>query len=163
MITWEQLRTETQRERLLGDIMRRIATNRWSNCSPAERPFKAIRQALMIEEGVLCYGDRPVIPSSLRPRVLALVHSDTHLGSTSTRNRLQTCTWWPGYCADVEAFVGSCSTCSRIRPAGHSTVHTWPSESRAGHCVHMDHAQVPTVGLVLILVDAMSAGSNACS
>ena len=161
VIPWEQLRNETQRERLLGDVMRRVSTNRWSNCSPAERPFKTIRKALMIEAGVLCYGDRPVIPSSLRPRVLDLVHSDTHMGSTATRNRLQVCAWWPGFCADVEAFVRNCPTCTRIRPGGHSTVHTWPSESEPWHRVHMDHAHIPSVGLILILVDAMSGWPEA--
>ena len=161
VIPWEQLQFETRRERLLNDIIRRIETNRWSNCSPSERPFKSIRQALLVEEGVLCYGDRPVIPASLRPRVLELVHCDTHLGANSTRSRLQTCAWWPGYCADVEAFIRGCHVCSKIRPSRQSTVHTWPSESEPWHRVHMDHAHVPRVGLILILVDSMSGWPEA--
>ena len=115
----------------------------------------------MVEEGVLCYGDRPVIPTSLRPRGLELVHEDTHPGSSSTRNRLQTCAWWPGYCSDVESFVRRCPVCSKNRSPRQSTVHSWPLESEPWARVHMDHAYLPKVGLLLILVDAMSGWPEA--
>uniref|UniRef100_A0A1I8JIX7 peptidylprolyl isomerase n=1 Tax=Macrostomum lignano TaxID=282301 RepID=A0A1I8JIX7_9PLAT len=148
------------RDRLLLDVMKRVAVNRWSNCSPAERPFKAIRHALTTDDGVLCYGDRPVIPAVLRQGVLGIVH-DTHQGSGSTRARLQNSAWWPGYCSDVEAYVRGCPTCSRLRPSGLESVHRWPDEEKPWHRVHMDHACVPRVGLLLILVDAMSGWPEA--
>ncbi|PAA93146.1 hypothetical protein BOX15_Mlig023152g1 [Macrostomum lignano] len=160
VIPWQELKSETQRDRLLLDVMKRVAVNRWSNCSPAERPFKAIRHALTTDDGVLCYGDRPVIPAVLLQGVLGIVH-DTHQGSGSTRARLQNSAWWPGYCSDVEAYVRGCPTCSRLRPSGLESVHRWPDEEKPWHRVHMDHACVPRVGLLLILVDAMSGWPEA--
>jgi transposase InsO family protein len=161
VVPWEQLQRDTEGERLLQDVRRRVSSNNWANCSPAERPFKSVRRALMVEDGVLCVGDRPVIPKVLRQRVLQLVH-DTHQGASATRSRLQNSAWWPGYCGDVEDFVRNCPTCRRIRPAQQqSAVHTWPTESEPWHRVHMDHATLPKVGLLLILVDAMSGWPEA--
>lgn len=143
VIPWEELGLETQRDPLLKDVASRVKFNRWSNCSPAEKPFKSIRSALAVDQDVLCYGDRVVIPSSLRQRVLKLVHDDTHLGTGSTRSRLQNSAWWPGYCNDVEAFVRGCTTCAKLRPSNQSSVHRWPSDTEPWHRVHMDHATLP--------------------
>ncbi|PAA85528.1 hypothetical protein BOX15_Mlig018181g1 [Macrostomum lignano] len=161
VIGWNELAEETKRDRLLADVMRRIAGNRWSGCSPAERPFKAIRHALTIDDSVVCYGDRPVIPSSLRSRVLELVHSGAHPGASSTRALVRNSVWWPGYCGDVEGFVRACHTCAKQRQSGHSSVHQWPADSEPWGRIHMDHAHVPKVGLLLVLVDAMSAWPEA--
>ncbi|PAA86570.1 hypothetical protein BOX15_Mlig030946g1 [Macrostomum lignano] len=161
VLPWRELADETLKERLLVDIAARIEKNCWSNCSPAERPFKAVRHALAIDEGVICYGDRTVIPTSLRRRVLELVHNDSHQGANSTRTQLRNSAWWPGYCGDVEMFVRACPTCARLHPRGQSTVHRGPQENGPWCRVHMDHAHVQGVGLILILVDAMSGWPEA--
>jgi hypothetical protein len=161
VISWNELAEETRRDRLLMDVTRRITGNRWAGCSPAERPFKAIRHSLTVDDSVVCYGDRPVIPASLRSRVLELTHNGTHPGATSTRALVRNSVWWPGYCGDVEGFVRACHTCAKHCQDGHSSVHQWPAESEPWGRVHMDHAHVPKVGLLLILVDAMSAWPEA--
>ena len=66
------------------------------------RPFKAVRQSLTVENGVLCKGDIMVPPTSLRKKILSSVHDDVHCGIAATRNRLRLEAWWSGYCSDVE-------------------------------------------------------------
>ena len=111
----EEVKLETGREHLLMDIVRRVETNKWSACSVAERPFKAVRQSLSVENGVLCKGDTLVPPTTLRKKILSSVHDDVHCGTAATRNRLRLEVWWPGYCSDVETYVKKCSKCAEIK------------------------------------------------
>ena len=74
--------------------------------------------------------------------------------------------WWPGYCEDVERYVGRCedveryvgrcAMCSKLRPNKQHHTHTWPEKQKPWSRVHMDHGQVPGIGLFLIVVDAYS-------
>jgi len=156
VISMEELRRETSRDSVLSGILRRVSNDCWGGCSVVERPFKSVRQCLSVEGGILCRGDLLVPPSVLRPRMIEAVHNDVHGGVTATRNRLKLEAWWPGYCDDVERFVGKCARCNELKPAPQRHLHTWPEESEPWARVHIDHGHVPNIGLILILVDANS-------
>ena len=111
-LPWSLIKDKTLRDRLLLGIMERIQNNNWSGCSPAERPFKSNRSCLSVEDSVICLGERLVVPASLQSRVLKLPHDVTHLGVAATRNKLKFSAWWPGFCQDVESFIGGCYTLS---------------------------------------------------
>ena len=103
IISIEELRRETLRDPLLSTVKRRLFENNWSGCSSAERPFKAVRQSLSVEDGILCRGDLLVPPSVLRTRVMEAVHADVHCGAMATCNRRNskhggpvTVTMWKG-------------------------------------------------------------------
>ena len=148
------------RDRLSQDILERIQSGNWTNCSPAERPYKMNRTHLMVDDSVLCCGECIVIPPTLRHRVLQMSHDETHSGVAATRNQLKLSAWWPGYCEDVETFVARCGKCSGMKGKP-SVMHTWPKENAPWHRVHMDHAYIKEVGLILILVDAYSGWPEA--
>ena len=84
-----EIMNESRNDPLLSSIMKRIEQNKWSNCSVPERPFKAVRDTLSVEDGVLCRGDVLVPPMVLRTRILDAVHGDVHSGVIATRNRLK--------------------------------------------------------------------------
>ena len=127
----------------------------------AERPFKSVRQRLTVEDGVVCLGDLVVPPAVLRPQILRAVHNDTHCGALATRHRLKREVWWPGHCEDVERFVRQCSKCVELHKPPARATHTWPEEEEAWQRVHIDHAHVPGIGLLLIVVDAFSGWPEA--
>ena len=55
ILSVKELQQETQHDRLLAGVLNRVVKNRWSGCSVAERPFKAVlRQSLSCEDGILC-------------------------------------------------------------------------------------------------------------
>ncbi|PAA77815.1 hypothetical protein BOX15_Mlig019617g10 [Macrostomum lignano] len=157
----EQIRDATDNDPVLASVKRRIRSNAWNNCSAAERPYKAVRQQLSVENGVVCLRDLVVPPSRLRQDVLRAAHGDSHCGALATRNRLKLEAWWPGHCEDVENFVKQCQRCAEIRPMPARTCHTWPAEDGPWRRVHMDHAHVPGFGLLLIVVDAFSGWPEA--
>lgn len=156
VLNMNEIQQETMKDDVIVKIMERIRRNNWSNCSVTERPFKSNRQKLSVESGVLCASDLIVPPLSLRNKFISAVHDDIHPGVIATRNRLRLEAWWPGYCADVEQFVARCPKCAEIKPPKEKFCHTWPEEKEAWTRVHMDHAYVPGIGLLLILVDAFS-------
>ena len=161
VVSIKELQQETKRDALLSSVATRVVQNRWSGCSAAERPFKAVRQSLSCEDGILCKGDLLVPPSTLRNRVLKAMHDDVHCGATATRNRVKLEAWWPGYCDEVERYVKRCAVCCRLKPGAQNHTHTWPREQEPWSRVHMDHGHVPGVGLLLILVDAFSGWPEA--
>jgi len=156
VISKGELQSETKNDTLLSSVMKRVSKDCWSNCSVAERPFKAVRQTLSCEDGILCKGELLVPPPVLRERMLKAVHDDVHCGATATRNRLKLDAWWPGYCEDVEKYVRKCATCCQLKPKHPEHTHTWPEELEPWSRVHMDHGHVPGIGLLLILVDSFS-------
>lgn len=102
LISIEELQSETRREPVLMSVIKRVCSNRWNNCSTAKREFKAVRQCLSVEDGILCKGDLIVHPTCLRSCFMKAVHDDVHWGTIATRNRLKLEVWWPEYTEEVE-------------------------------------------------------------
>ena len=70
VIPLHEIQRETKNDRLLVDIMRRIRTGRWSNCSEAERSYKMNRNTLTVESEVIYDREQIVIPKSLRSNAM---------------------------------------------------------------------------------------------
>ena len=153
---WHEIKQLTSADRVMASIMDRIRYNNWSRCSEAERPYKAMRTTLTIEDGVICKGDLVVPPPTLRKKFIQAVHDDIHCGASSTRHRVKLEAWWPGHCDDIERYVKNCATCAKIKPPAATKVHVWPQEQEAWSRVHIDHGYVDGYRLLLILVDAYS-------
>ena len=152
----ERLREETVQDPILNGIVNRIRRNAWNNCSIAERPYKENRHKLTMDRGIICNGDLLVPPQSMRKEIIRSVHDDTHCGITATQKRLRLEVWWPGYVRDVQNYVQKCPKCLEIKDFTPKSTHKWLSEGEPWHRVHMDHAHVNGIGLLLILVDSFS-------
>ena len=70
------------------------------------------RSELTLVEGLLLYGSRIVIPSSLRLGVLDSLH-EGHQGINKCRSRAQQSIWWPGLSRQIAELVSNCSTCCK--------------------------------------------------
>ena len=137
-------------------VLQRIKTNKWSNCSPAERPFKNARAQLSNADGLLLFGERIYVPPEVRNSVIKKAHCLSHPGINATNNIMKNSVWWPAMRGEIETYIRKCD-CQNATPPKNDKVFEWPQESKPWSRVHMDHAQIPNVGLVLILVDSMSA------
>ena len=153
---WHEIKQLTSADRVMASIMDRIKYNNWSRCSEAERPYKAMRTMLTIEDRVICKGDLVAPPPTLRKKFIQAVHDDIHCSASSTRHRVKLEAWWPGHCDDIERYVKNCATCAKIKPPAATKVHVWPQEQEAWSRVHIDHGYIDRYGLLLILVDAYS-------
>ena len=83
-----------------------------------EKQFLPIFGELCTIGKLVLRGTRIVVPTCLRPRLLALAH-EGHLGIVNTKQRLRTKVWWPNMEKEAEAYCKSCHGCqvvSRLDP-----------------------------------------------
>ncbi|PAA69616.1 hypothetical protein BOX15_Mlig032248g1 [Macrostomum lignano] len=161
LVTVEELRESTSRCSLLQRLQQRIRTGRWGQVSQLERPYKACREALSVENGLVIHGTRVVPPTILRRRILETAHDEVHPSAENTKAHVSKEFWWPGLDRDVRQFVERCQLCAERRPVVQRKIDIWPSESEPWSRVHMDHCEVPGVGLLLLLSDAYSGWPEA--
>ena len=87
------------------------------NVLPASlQQFWQNRFAFHISGKLILYESKLFIPSSLRPRVLKLLH-ESHLGVEKMKTRARENFYWPKWSADIEEISSSCSICLSLRPS----------------------------------------------
>ena len=115
----EKVREETQQDmKILAAIEYTLCG--WpaykDNVNLEAREFFPVRAELSVVDGLLTFGDRICIPSSLRSAVLQNIHQG-HQGITKCRERAKTAVWWPGISAEIKDLVASCAKCIEKQPA----------------------------------------------
>lgn len=63
-----------------------------------------------IDDYLVLKGDRIVIPNTLRPEVLKIIHQ-AHLGQEKCLLRASTCVLWPGIAKEIIHQVYQCAPC----------------------------------------------------
>ena len=110
---------------------------------PSLRPYWGVRSMLALDDGLIVYGPRLVIPQSLRHETLTRLH-DGHQGINRTKRRARQTVYWPGIDRDVENAVQSCSSCRRYVPS-QSNEPLWQNDappSRVFESVSADYFHV---------------------
>ena len=118
-ILWHEIVTETKSDAqmsLLTDIVRRGFPSKISEVNPELSQFWNLRKQLSVSEDVVWYNGRVVLPISLRPRALDILHS-AHQGTSGMQERAQTLVFWPGMTEDISTTRGKCMECCRNAPS----------------------------------------------
>lgn len=79
--------------------------------------YWSYRGDITLYDGLLVYGTRIVIPSSMRQDILDKLH-EGHQGITKTRERAKESVWWPGISTQIAELVQRCHTCTKLRIQG---------------------------------------------
>ncbi|XP_039438442.1 uncharacterized protein K02A2.6-like isoform X2 [Culex pipiens pallens] len=104
---------ETENDKFLKEILN-FVTIGWPKTIPNQfRDFSSQREKLEVIDGVLLLEDRAVIPSSLREKILQLLHLN-HGGMVKMKKLARRTVYWPGLNSDIEDFVKSCESCSQM-------------------------------------------------
>ena len=69
-----------------------------------------MKDFLSVEDGVLFYGTRMMIPQSLIQDYLKRIHMG-HLGITKSQNRAKESVFWKNMTKDIEEYIGDCKEC----------------------------------------------------
>ena len=86
-----------------------------SPCRFAEKVLR-IKDHLSIDDDLIVYGCRLLIPTSLRATLLSRLH-DAHQGIARSQARARLTIYWPGIDQDIEAFVQGCRHCQDRLPS----------------------------------------------
>ena len=82
------------------------------------RCYWNIRTQLSIEDDLILFGCRLLIPRDMRRDVLTQLH-EAHQGMTHTKERARLVVYWPGLENDIENVILSCKTCQDVLPSNH--------------------------------------------
>ena len=75
---------------------------------PDIRPFFTTREDLTVQEGLLLYRTRLVIPVELRKNILSKIH-DGQQGIVKCRALAKCSVWWPGLSQQIQSMVENCN------------------------------------------------------
>ncbi|KAE8739912.1 hypothetical protein FOCC_FOCC014576 [Frankliniella occidentalis] len=78
----------------------------------AAKPYWNTRDDIFLEDNLVIFNDRVIVPPSLRKKMLTRLHS-AHLGIDKTRARARQSVYWPGVNNDIGTTVSGCRTCER--------------------------------------------------
>ena len=80
------------------------------------RPYWAVREHLSVDDDLIVYGCRLLIPQAMRCRVLSNLH-ESHQGTVCTKQRARLTVYCPGMDNDIENMVLSCKHCQDNLPS----------------------------------------------
>ena len=156
-VTVAEVRVETRKDPVMSRVYE-LTMEGWGNhTAVAElKPYFNKRDELSCEDGVVLWGNRVVIPSKLRSKVLEELHQ-THVGIVRMLALARGFIWWPNLDEDVELTCKECRTCVQAQSSPKKApMHVWEYPSRPWERVHVDFAG-PFLGhMFLIVVDAYS-------
>jgi hypothetical protein len=84
-------------------------------CLPALTPYYNNRSELVEDNGLVFFGERLVVPTSLRNEMLHKIHR-SHIGIEGCLRRAREVIYWPRMNAEVKDFVSKCSICQTHQP-----------------------------------------------
>ena len=140
-VSSEQIKTAVRKDPLLWQVMR-YTRDGWPDKLPMDRldlqPFFCRRNELSLEDDVLLWGMRVIIPKQFRAELLDELHTG-HIGVVKMKGVARSYVWWPGMDADTELCTKACESCQLVqRNPTNALVHPWIPSSRPGERVHID-------------------------
>ncbi|UYV62917.1 K02A2.6-like [Cordylochernes scorpioides] len=129
----------------------------WSEETPKEMelmPYWSRRYELGACEGLLFWGNRVIIPTNLRAKMLDELHI-SHQGIVGLKGVARTLFWCPGLDKNIEETVRRCNCCqSHASMPPRTTPVNWPPTNQPWDRVHIDYLGPFEQNLYLIVVDA---------
>ena len=115
-VSWRMVREATNADPVMSKLRQEVEEGYLRDNDGIARPILAEiadygrhMDNLSIQDDVILYNGRTVIPEKLRGRVLDTLNS-AHQGSSQMWNRAETSVFWPGLCRDIEDRRARCPT-----------------------------------------------------
>ena len=109
----EEIREENQRDDAM-QALEMVIFNGWpkkkKDLSRDVTPYYQVRDQLSVQNGIVFYGSRCVIPRALRASVLSRIHR-SHIGVEGCLRRARESVYWPGMNTAVKEYISRCETC----------------------------------------------------
>ena len=110
---------------VLLDTLRTGFPNTKAQLQLALHPYWALRDSLSIDDGLVVYGCRLVIPAPMRKYVMNMLHA-SHQGIERTKQRARQIVYWPGLGNTIVNITRNYQSCQREIPSQ-------PKEPYAAH------------------------------
>ena len=109
-INSDQIEKWTSADPVLSQV-RRFVEQGWSDQTPPEFDcYRHRKDELSVQQGVLFWGARVIIPTKGRDALLRELH-DSHPGIVKMKALARSYLWWPGLDMEIERHVKDCNAC----------------------------------------------------
>ncbi|XP_050059397.1 uncharacterized protein K02A2.6-like [Aphis gossypii] len=151
---------EIQRDVVLRKVFLLVMSGKWpsSNKEVVEeiRPYFNRRNELAIEQGMLLWGHRLVIPLKFRKVLLSELHS-SHLGTVKMKSIARSYLWWPNIDKEIVQITKECLGCMEHSDnPPKSILHNWPWPEGPAQRVHLDFLGPINGKMFVVIIDAHS-------
>lgn len=154
-----EIRNFTKKDHVLRKVKSYILEG-WPNSKnlpPEFKPYVQKKDELSLEDDIILWGHRVVIPDSkdIRQRLIDELHA-THPGIVRMKALARSYLWWPAIDKELEERVRMCNVCQEHQHAPQKTpIHPWEFPEKPWSRLHIDYATIENEE-VLIIVDAYS-------
>ena len=108
-----KLQTLTSRNPVLAKV-RQFVYSGWplslQDKSAELKPFWNRKHELSVQDDLLLWGNRVVIPPQAQRKVLEMLHK-THIGMSRMKALARQFVWWPNMDSHIEQYVKNCTSC----------------------------------------------------
>ncbi|XP_017575179.2 uncharacterized protein K02A2.6-like [Pygocentrus nattereri] len=155
-VTTSQVQRHTRNDPLLSKLLDMVVCGRNVEDAAELKPYLVRCNDLTVQAGCLLWGQRVIIPPSLRNRVLQVLHSG-HCGIVRMKELARSYFWWPGLDGQIEETVSSCTSCQKVRNMPQlAPLHPWDWPEEPWQRVHIDFAGPFEEKMLLVAMDAYS-------
>ena len=129
-IYWSVIAQETANDISLSHLLKQIeqGTQRFDRNDPTIAHFWPICESAYIQDGVLLYKDRVIMPTSLRGQILQHLHA-AHQGISTMEQQACAIVYWPGMSKNIRETRERCVDCNRNAPSQPATPPIPPAPS----------------------------------
>ncbi|CAL4060369.1 unnamed protein product [Meganyctiphanes norvegica] len=154
-VTAKDVATATRDDRVYGKLLNAVRAGQ-ANLQDADlKPFASMLADFHIEQDVLFYGARIIIPTMLQTRLLEELHQ-THMGAAKMKETSRKYFWWPKITVQIDDIVKKCLGCAKYkRKPANTQLCPWPFARRPMERVHIDFCEYKGKQL-LIMVDSFT-------
>ena len=154
-VTVKDVAKVTRDDRVYGKLLQSVREGQLDNSDGDLKQFVSIFQDLHIEQDVIFFGSRIVVPTGLQDQLLQELHQ-THMSAVKMKETSRRYFWWPKITSQIDAIVKQCRGCAKYRrkPAA-APICPWPFARRPMERVHIDYAEYKGKN-ILVMVDAYS-------
>ncbi|CAO4386706.1 unnamed protein product [Caenorhabditis nigoni] len=158
-VTADMIRAESKKDPLLSQVYKYTVSGLWPPITDKSSQisfFHNRRDQLSFVADCIMFNDRIVIPSSLKARVLKMIHR-AHPGIVRMKQLARSLVYWPSIDKDIENMVRSCDQCASVaKNPIKNTLCSWPIPTAPWQRVHADYAGPLDGTYYLVVVDAFS-------
>lgn len=114
---WEEIALLTKSDPELQDVVHHIK-NGWpdkNKTRPQAKSYWHCKEELHVtQEGIVCRGQRLVVPTAARKEILEKLHI-SHKGIVSCKIKAREYFYWPGINSEVENYISKCKICQKYQ------------------------------------------------
>ncbi|XP_055615229.1 uncharacterized protein K02A2.6-like [Toxorhynchites rutilus septentrionalis] len=152
-ITLDDIRNEMVKDEILIAVTKALQSGDWPQHLIR---YESFAKELGVINGILVRDERIILPTSLRPKALDIIHRG-HPGVVTMRRALREKVWWPGMDDDVTGKIQECAGCIAVSVVGPpEPIQRKEMPDRAWQEIAIDFFSAKECATFLIVVDYYS-------